>query len=635
MERSTDAPPDRFCDLVMKGGLTSGIVYPKAIALLAACYRFKSIGGTSAGAIAAAMTAAAELNRRKNNTRASFDSLAQLPDKLQERLPGTNKSRLLSLFQTQPGTRRLFFTLVFALNSRGTYRRIAAVLAGLLMAYWPATLASIVAAVAVFQWGAGLLGAVLLVPLALLLAIGFWVYVDITRKMPANGFGLCRGLGLEAGNPALTPWLHEQIQRAAGLGPDADPLTFGDLWDAPGFPPPWIEKASLAQPIRSIDLQIFSTNLAHGRPYIFPLAQEGQGATPFRQRDRLYFRPDELVDYLPADVLAWMRSHSEPYQVEPGREESDPTEAEGRALGLRTLPSSRHLPVLLAARMSLSFPFLLSAVPLWAINHDAPKGKRHFACCWFSDGGISSNFPMHLFDGLVPLWPTFGVSLEPKIAGRGEVYLPERYESGYGERWNCFAEKSSPASRFGGFLSAIVRTMQNWNDNSLARMPGVRDRIARVRLEEDEGGMNLNMDAETITRVSQRGEAAAQALLARFDNAASPERSSAGWDEQRFVRLSVLLKMIEARIPGVTQAIDPRSSWVTDFDTLIDRAMLAPEQGGPSPAPPGYEGPLTQQQADELRRALAALALFASDSKGAHTGFKPVPNPELRVRPPL
>jgi predicted acylesterase/phospholipase RssA len=53
------APEDRFCDLVMKGGITSGIVYPPAIAKLAREYRFKNIGGTSAGAIAAAVAAAA------------------------------------------------------------------------------------------------------------------------------------------------------------------------------------------------------------------------------------------------------------------------------------------------------------------------------------------------------------------------------------------------------------------------------------------------------------------------------------------------------------------------------------------------------------------------------------------------
>jgi predicted acylesterase/phospholipase RssA len=48
----------RKCDIIMKGGITSGIVYPKAVCRLALEYRFRSIGGTSAGAIAAAATAA-------------------------------------------------------------------------------------------------------------------------------------------------------------------------------------------------------------------------------------------------------------------------------------------------------------------------------------------------------------------------------------------------------------------------------------------------------------------------------------------------------------------------------------------------------------------------------------------------
>ena len=49
------------CDLVMRGGIASGIVYPRAIAKLAENYDFRSIGGTSVGAIAAAGTAAAAL----------------------------------------------------------------------------------------------------------------------------------------------------------------------------------------------------------------------------------------------------------------------------------------------------------------------------------------------------------------------------------------------------------------------------------------------------------------------------------------------------------------------------------------------------------------------------------------------
>jgi predicted acylesterase/phospholipase RssA len=49
--------PRRFCDIVMKGGITSGVVYPLAIAILAEDFIFKNVGGTSAGAIAAAAAA--------------------------------------------------------------------------------------------------------------------------------------------------------------------------------------------------------------------------------------------------------------------------------------------------------------------------------------------------------------------------------------------------------------------------------------------------------------------------------------------------------------------------------------------------------------------------------------------------
>ena len=53
-------PGKKYCDLVMKGGVTSGIVYPLAVQKLSTEYWFKNIGGTSAGAIAAGVTAAAE-----------------------------------------------------------------------------------------------------------------------------------------------------------------------------------------------------------------------------------------------------------------------------------------------------------------------------------------------------------------------------------------------------------------------------------------------------------------------------------------------------------------------------------------------------------------------------------------------
>ena len=60
------APFVTECDLVMKGGITSGVVYPLAIVEIAKAFRLRSIGGTSAGAIAAAAAAAAELGRQRH-----------------------------------------------------------------------------------------------------------------------------------------------------------------------------------------------------------------------------------------------------------------------------------------------------------------------------------------------------------------------------------------------------------------------------------------------------------------------------------------------------------------------------------------------------------------------------------------
>ena len=73
----------KYCDLVMKGGITSGIVYPNAVLALAREFRFKSVGGTSAGAIAAAVTAAAAYgDRQRAREGAGFEGLAQVASQL-------------------------------------------------------------------------------------------------------------------------------------------------------------------------------------------------------------------------------------------------------------------------------------------------------------------------------------------------------------------------------------------------------------------------------------------------------------------------------------------------------------------------------------------------------------------------
>jgi predicted acylesterase/phospholipase RssA len=63
------------CDIVMAGGVTSGIIYPGAVAMLARRFAFRSIGGTSVRAIAAAATAAAEYGRRTESNPDAFSLL--------------------------------------------------------------------------------------------------------------------------------------------------------------------------------------------------------------------------------------------------------------------------------------------------------------------------------------------------------------------------------------------------------------------------------------------------------------------------------------------------------------------------------------------------------------------------------
>ena len=102
-----DASGDELhCDLVMKGGITSGVVYPMAVLNLARRYRFHSIGGTSAGAIAAAVTAAAEYGRE----RGGFNRLVDVVRELQR--PGF----LANVFQPAPRTRPVLQLLFLALD---------------------------------------------------------------------------------------------------------------------------------------------------------------------------------------------------------------------------------------------------------------------------------------------------------------------------------------------------------------------------------------------------------------------------------------------------------------------------------------------------------------------------------------
>lgn len=659
------APADRFCDIVMEGGVTSGIIYAGAVTELAQHYRFKSIGGSSIGAFAAALTAAAEFARR-NGSMQGFQLMDGLPARLAEE-DEQGQTRLRRMFIPQEPTRRLFAIFVAALGEKTAvsrvvhalrealrqYRRsinaaaaVAAVLvlAGPLLSTLIAEWARPLAAVGLLSWLAALLVSMAAAGcVALLVALAR----DIGSGLVGNDFGLCRGWSVGGGlaSPDLAGFLYLSIQAAAGLKPDDAPLTFKNLWDAPGGPGEALGRAEKNE--RSIDLQVYVANLAHGRPYRFPAdadepdtrpSADGTARPIFKSRtDRLFFRVKDLAPFFPEPVMRHLIAFSRPYAPE---SPSDPSTADPE---YRELPRE-HLPVVVAARLAMSFPLLISAVPLWAIDYEPPRGQRQLSPCWMSDGGLCSNFPIHLFDSVQPRWPTFGISLGARSPYHPQqaVWLPDRHFEGRADTWHRgIAERDQPAERRHGagarlaaFLVGVWKATWRWNDMTMMRMPGVRDRVVRVLLRKGEGGVNIAMTGKQIKALAaEYGPLAGRAFVKKFAEPGSP-----GWNEHRWVRFNRLLVALRDQIEGLGFAADLDHHTVPmdrQIQAATKQAPLRGHTGDADPLNPS-EIPLTAAEARQLRRSLRILkALEPSFEKaGNEEPYVAEPRPRLRVRPP-
>ncbi len=501
-----DSADFEYCDVVMKGGITSGIVYPMAISELASRFKFKNIGGTSAGAIAAALTAAAEY-RRRSGYKDAFTSVAGLPAEL-----GSN-GLLLKLFQPSAATRRTFKVALSALPPKSGIAKAFAVILSLVRNYFfSAVLGALAGAllpVLLFlRVGGSLITyAVLGLLWALLGAVAGMLIASVgeaLRSITSNGFGLVSGFDPKAapGGPPLTNWLHERVQKAAGRKVEDAPLTFADLWQAQLY------DGETLKTDRTINLQMVTSGITQGRPYSLPF-----------QTNIFYFDEEEFRGLFPAAIVDWLKNSPKP----PPAADRAPHEVVSRnGRILRQLPLSEYTPIVVAARMSLSFPVLLSAVPLYAVdftfkaNQDKTAKQLTADRCWFSDGGIASNFPIQFFDPPLPRWPTFGITLKSPhpehTAETDMVFLPKPATFGAQIVWNTIDGGGLPA-----FFGAIVNTMQNWHDNLQASAPDYRDRIVQISLNEDEGGLNLTMPKELLGKLSGRGKAAGVKLREDFD----------------------------------------------------------------------------------------------------------------------
>lgn len=651
-----DEPPrDRYCDLVLTGGVASGVVYPWAIVELARAYRFQSIGGTSVGAMAAALAAAAEYGRRMGHT-AAFEPLRRLPAALGEMLPD-GRTRMLSLFQpNKDGQRLLSLWACFARGrpggkapaADGAMRRLLRVATAVLRIYrTPSGLGALIGlALAVFD-GGGLFSKLVLVLAGLLVGLTWAVVRDLLRGVVANGLGLCKGgtlepPGPEGKRPGLSEWLHNGIQASAGMKKTDRPLTFRDLWNAPAHPGAPMQRCAEGDPVdrRAIDLQIITTNVTHGRPYRLPLADP---------TSRLFFKRSEWEDYFPTHVLDALVKVARPYA--PSREHaSDPPVEANTQPDLLELPGA-DLPVVVAARLSLSFPLLFAAVPLWAIDYEAPRGQRTLRRCWFTDGGVCSNFPIHMFDAAVPRWPTFGLWLDRRTPyqstqdPKDDVCLPEYNSQGWGDNWSRIDPETDPPASNGpapgrgkaglgrlvDFLVASAMSAKDWRDRTSMRLPHVRNRVARMWLQPGEGGLHIAMPREQILQMAHRyGTRAGKLFVERYGE--QQGQVSQAWREQRWVRLQLLIEGLRERLTGL--AAD--TAWpahTVPMDEAIAQAIQTKcnpvkQRGADQKIDPASIAPLP-----DLLRELEALETVLRESDLLHSKLKP--HPELRLRAPL
>ncbi len=583
--------PEKECDLVMKGGITSGVVYPGAIRKIADQYRFRNLGGASAGAIAAVAAAACEY-RRNQGTENAYDVLGEVSTEISA--PGF----VLGLFQPRPKARAAFEVALGLVTSSGSlnsrlFKALGSIL-GVRRRFLVGATAAVllwvaVVVIAIWALAAGGLGTLELIALVLLALVALPIAAlilaasaaialsrfvgELDRALKETWFGMCSGRSEEGySQSGLTDWLHATIQKCAGL-PDDRPLTFRDLrGDDPDD--------------ADVNLQLITTDLSASRPATLPLPEWAEEEpTPY------LFDAEEFKRLFPAAIVEHMVAATK--------------------AGARTTPDNRtlhpvpglDLPIVVAARLSLSFPILLATVPFW--RADGPDGR--YVQHTMSDGGISSNFPIHYFDSLFPGRPTFGLDLQPwRLPTDNPVEMSDKpRQAGFSEVTNV-----------GTFFSQILNAARNWRDNMQAELPGYRDRICQIRLSASEGGLNLNMSAEIVAALLQRGDDAGELVNSKaFD-----------WNRHRITRFWTMMQMLQQSLgplgfgrPGVYEGEYP--------GRIAFSGVVRDWQGaGESPEPPPFAWWTTAVPASDA--VFKLVETWPDFDAGA-----PTPKPTLRIVP--
>jgi hypothetical protein len=459
---------------------------------------------------------------------------------------------------------------------------------------------------------------VLATAVGLAVALLSGVLADLGR-LPSVGFGMSSGRGTDDSQLALTPWLYRRLQDLAGR-PYDQPLTFGQL------------------EVDELRLQMMTTNLSRAQPLAMPWND-----------DIYFFDPVEFEKLFGPVVVQAMIDHPPPLPSGPvGRRIREVLLV--HAGTLRPFPRAADLPIIVATRMSLSFPLLISAVPLHALDHtganlayakavrewrqqhpDASLAEHAAAVVerpvfdvnWFSDGGLTANLPVQFFDSVLPSRPTFAIDLAPfsddhprSSDERDNSYLPRVNQGGGHRRTARWAPE--PLSALFSFGLSLVETARTWVDQASLTMPGYRDRVVTVYQDGAEGGINLAMPPELVTALSQRGRFAAARLVDRF----GPDGE--GWPNHKWIRYRTS-----------TAAL---SDWLSAFERGYTvqqppfyEALLADPDEQPSYRISGEKLAAVQERTASLRDEISDWAAEPAD---AFTANRPQQPPILRLVPP-
>lgn len=516
------------CDLILKGGVTSGVVYPKAIRKIGADYRLRSIGGTSAGSMAAALAAAAEYRRQKSGgtDQGGYDGFERIDQTLAEHMedllhPSAALAPVFDIIidylrqkQLGPDRRGVLKTIWKYYRMLKPYRKDAEPRAlrngGIVLG------AGALGGLAV---GSGALAGIGVAAGAVV--FGVQTVLKIIRNIEAalkeHDYGLLPGTTTQSHRkmPGVIDWLADEIDRLAGnwqdgMPPDK-PLTIGDL------SPKHID----------ITLATVTTDLTSQRPFQLPL----------KVPNHYYFREEELNRVIPARVVRWMMQVS--------ADTKQQITIEGRSETIYAVPVDGNFPVILCTRMSMSFPGLIQAVPLWRRDKEIGDWVR----CLFSDGGISSNLPVHMFDAWLPRRPTFAITLaEYDAARQGADPADPQDVSNRVE----FSDKprdllTYPSVKIDGLLSFLLYmfySAKDWQDRLQSDLTGFDERVATIYLDKTQGGLNLNMKKPEIERLQRYGEYAGSLIVDTFR-----------FDENRYRRALSFLPKLGENLQKVSQVM--------------------------------------------------------------------------------